>query len=340
MKRLAAVAAAIAAALVLNPGTGAAQPFEAVGTRALGMGGAFVGVADDASAIYWNPGGLAGGAYFSLLVDRNTGKSKPDKDIRGGRLWGTIIAVTTPALGIGYYRLQSATLTPVPTVVARQDRNFRADEVVRVDVLTTHHAGVTLVQSLTGRLAVGTTLKLVRGSAGSLIDTSGASFDALIDHGGELDGSGTTRFDADVGIMAVFGGGVRAGLTVRNLREPEFDSSDGGPVRKLERQARAGISFRTLGILLAADADLTRSAGPVGQVRHIAAGAEARVLPRATLRAGVRVNTVASPVYGHSRVASAGGSVAVTRSASIDGQVSRGAATGSTGWGLAARVGF
>ncbi len=31
-----------------------------VGARALGMGGAFVGVANDASAMYWNPGGLAG----------------------------------------------------------------------------------------------------------------------------------------------------------------------------------------------------------------------------------------------------------------------------------------
>ena len=29
------------------------------GARALGMGGAFVGVADDASATYWNPAGLA-----------------------------------------------------------------------------------------------------------------------------------------------------------------------------------------------------------------------------------------------------------------------------------------
>lgn len=31
-----------------------------IGTRALGMGGAFVGLANDGSAIYWNPAGLAG----------------------------------------------------------------------------------------------------------------------------------------------------------------------------------------------------------------------------------------------------------------------------------------
>ena len=41
-----------------------AQSFEALGSRAQGMG-AFVAVADDASAVYWNPAGLASGAYFS-----------------------------------------------------------------------------------------------------------------------------------------------------------------------------------------------------------------------------------------------------------------------------------
>jgi len=30
-----------------------------LGTRALTMGGAFVGLADDFSAIYWNPAGIA-----------------------------------------------------------------------------------------------------------------------------------------------------------------------------------------------------------------------------------------------------------------------------------------
>lgn len=38
-----------------------------VGARALGMGGAFVGVANDATAIYWNPAGLAG-QQSSILV--------------------------------------------------------------------------------------------------------------------------------------------------------------------------------------------------------------------------------------------------------------------------------
>ncbi|MCC6477412.1 PorV/PorQ family protein [bacterium] len=37
----------------------------AVGARALGMGGAFTAMADDASALYWNPAGIAGIERFS-----------------------------------------------------------------------------------------------------------------------------------------------------------------------------------------------------------------------------------------------------------------------------------
>ncbi len=41
-----------------------------IGTRALGMGGAFVGLADDATAIYWNPAGLANieGSYIGIFA--------------------------------------------------------------------------------------------------------------------------------------------------------------------------------------------------------------------------------------------------------------------------------
>ena len=37
----------------------AVDNFAGVGVRAMGMGGAFAGVADDFTAIYWNPAGLA-----------------------------------------------------------------------------------------------------------------------------------------------------------------------------------------------------------------------------------------------------------------------------------------
>ena len=48
-------------AVVLSAGAMAnGLSLNSIGTRALGMGGAFVGLADDPTAIYWNPAGLAG----------------------------------------------------------------------------------------------------------------------------------------------------------------------------------------------------------------------------------------------------------------------------------------
>ena len=335
MKRLLRHAAFM---VLLSPALAAAQDVEAVGTRALGMAGAFVGVADDATAIYWNPGGLAAGAYFSMVIDRSSDKSLPHNDLRAKGQSATILAVATPALGIGYYRLRTTALTPIPTAQPQQDRNFRADGVVRVDTLVTHHAGVTLVQSLTSRVAVGATLKLVRGIAGSSVETSGDA-DALLDAGSELAGAASTHFDTDVGVMAALGG-IRAGFTVRNLRQPEFEAEGGGPARKLKRQARAGVSATPLGVLLAADVDLTRTDGPFGAIRNVAAGTELRIVRRATVRAGFRVNTIADAVHGRSRAAAFGGSFAVTGSAFIDAQLTRGSEAGSEGWGIAGRIGF
>ena len=47
--------------------SGVAPASAQVGTRASGMAGAYVGVADDATAVYWNPAGVATGALVSVV---------------------------------------------------------------------------------------------------------------------------------------------------------------------------------------------------------------------------------------------------------------------------------
>jgi hypothetical protein len=253
------------------------------------MGGAFTAVADDGSAAFWNPAGFASGSFFSVVVDAN----------RLDRRSGFLVALGTPPLGISYYR----------TAIA-QVKNGR-------NTLVAHHAGVSLVQSLWGRLAVGTTLKLVHGVASPL---RGA-------------GISTNRFDADLGVMAT-GSLGQLGLSVRNLLQPEFKTA-GGMIR-LDRGVRAGVSVHAEQVTAAADLDLTTSATARGDWRDAAVGLEAHPARNAWVRGGVHWNTAgrAAPV------GSIGGSYAVYGSTKADAQVSFGSPSGDRGWGIGLRFVF
>ena len=82
-----------------------------------------------------------------------------------------------------------------------------------------------------------------------------ANREDLLDGAGDLADKSTTEGDADIGIMARFGQ-FRAGLTIRNVTEPDFETPDGGEI-ELARQTRAGIAYSGLpGLMFAADIDL------------------------------------------------------------------------------------
>src|SRR5215831_11915048 len=61
----------------LSAVTASAQTTDVIGIRANGMAGAFTAVADDATAGWWNPAGLAGGALFNGLIEY----ARPDRDL-------------------------------------------------------------------------------------------------------------------------------------------------------------------------------------------------------------------------------------------------------------------
>ena len=127
----ACVAASTAPASAQAAGQGGV---EVLGVRAQGMGGAFVAVADDASAVYWNPAGLATGDFFSILLERShVGLPAAPGGGSPALRTGAVLA-GAPPLGVGYYRLGS-----------------------------THHVPVTLVQSIGEWVNVGAALKAVLG---------------------------------------------------------------------------------------------------------------------------------------------------------------------------------
>src|SRR5262245_65201117 len=88
-----------------------AQPADAVGVRAQGMGGAFTALADDATATWWNPAGLAGGSIFSGILEFG-GVQEPAAD-PAWRSGTRSVSIAVPALGISYYRLRISEIRPI-----------------------------------------------------------------------------------------------------------------------------------------------------------------------------------------------------------------------------------
>ncbi|MDE3155650.1 MAG: conjugal transfer protein TraF [Acidobacteriota bacterium] len=341
----AAVLAVLSSPLATSPA--AAQTFESVGIRALGMGGAFVAVADDASATYWNPAGLATGAYFGALLERTqseviSGRGTPGAGLDGGRRdTATSFGMAFPALGLSYYRIQESRLAAAAaSAVGRQEVGSAG-----VSSLRTGQFGVSLVQSLLPGITVGTTLKWVRGTvAEAPAGVAGESAAAALDRADALGGRTGSAFDLDLGAMASYGP-IRLGIVAKNVREPEFQAPDGGTPVQLTRQVRVGAAVapelsgrgRLQGFTVAVDADLTRSMTALGERRHVAAGAEAWLLNRRLgIRGGFRVNTLNQALP----VGTAGVSVALHSGVYLDGEISRGEDATARGWGLGARVTF
>jgi hypothetical protein len=125
---------------------------------------------------------------------------------------------------------------------------------------------------------------------------------------------------------------------MRNLAEPDFSTVSGDPVT-VKRQTRAGISYAGIpDVIIAADVDIERAQGSLGDVRDIAAGAEARLFKRAWLRSGFRFNTLSDEPGGHAPVYTVGGSVTTFRSLLVDAHVTLGDRAGDRGWGIGLRL--
>ncbi len=176
---------------VTIPVSVAAQTFGGVGTRAEGMGGAFVAVADDATAVYWNPAGIATGATFDFQV-----AVAPDSSV--------FVGASLPVLGLSYYRTEHR--AGLPTVSPPLDRQNEGPGKVPIRPFIASNFGATVVQTIVPGLVIGMTTRIVTG--------------------GVEESPSRTTVDFDAGAM-LSAWDFRFGVTGRNLRQPEFELEDG-----------------------------------------------------------------------------------------------------------------
>ncbi len=210
------------------------------------MGGAFTAVADDATATWWNPAGLAGGACANAILECGTEhQPKDERDannlaVPSQRLDTRGFAAAFPALGVSYYHLRVSEIQPVTsTATPAGGRQDPGTVVVRQESIALNQFGATIGQSIGQHFVIGSTVKVVQGSRAAA-DAPASS--ASLDQASELDGPTETHVGFDLGAMASFGK-VRLGLTVRNVTEMDFGVGDTEVT--LKRQARVGAAYST-----------------------------------------------------------------------------------------------
>jgi hypothetical protein len=282
-----------------------------VGVRANGMGGAFVGVADDASAVYWNPAGLATGLLGS--VDLEIGGLKPGNSGDSDDIGHGLVGLALPPVGLAYYRQGVfGEIAPGSAVETSPDR-----EEVRTNVhaFSTSTVAVSLLHSLGEYVVVSATPKMVWGG------------DSFV---GDIDASM---------MMAITK--VRLGLVGRNLTTPEFEFDDaGGAEAELASEVRVGAGWGSgwpgmSRVVVAVDGDLSSRMTPTGDRRDVAAGVETWWWSRRLgVRGGVRGST-----EGESRPVVSAGASAMFSGMYLEGYYA-GGESGERSWGLGLRYSF
>jgi len=320
------------------------QTFDVVGTRALGMGGAFVAVADDASATWWNPAGLPNSLIIDGIAEGGAGRltksdDGPISDQTGSEWTSGGVAFAFPIVGASYFRTRQSRLE-LATASTEPDRENEGTARVGRSLLI-HQFGLSLAHSLGDAVVLGATVRVMRGEL-STLDPATGNADHVFDGLGDVDGPWGTEADVDLGVL-VRASRFRVGLATKNLTTPSFRGVNGDRW-ELERQARIGVAIVAdpggagrQDWVVAIDSDLRRESTPVGDRRTVAIGGERWFMTRRIgLRAGVSASTA-----GEARPAASGGaSVAVGSGFWVEARGTRGGEDAERGWSVAAHVMF
>ncbi len=175
---------------------------KSVGVKAVGMGGAFTSIADDTSAIYWNPAGLAQiQDYYSVYAMGTTGASDKYPGLKDVVPTHQFFALSVPlqkftdvlgktVIGIGYI---SSKMDNIQHTSASGDRLGSISDTDNAYYLS---AGIPLWQSTTS-LYVGASLKYITKNMSEVgVSDSGLDIDAGVIYSIDASEYGMINFGA------------------------------------------------------------------------------------------------------------------------------------------------
>jgi hypothetical protein len=136
---------------VSKTGTTAASFLEiSVGATALGMGGAFVSVANDANALYWNPGGIADLEMYEAVINHTDWIGGTKLDYAG---------LVLPFGNLGTLGLSFTSLNMDDMIVRTVEMPDGTGELFNANDIA---VGLTYARKLTDRFSVGFTAKYIQ----------------------------------------------------------------------------------------------------------------------------------------------------------------------------------
>lgn len=218
-----------------------------IGGRALAMGGAFVAVADEAGAGYWNPGGLD--LFHRTKLEASYSRLSLDRHYDTGALSQPVKRYGS--LGLGWMRFGVDKIelrtgdTSTPDGYGKDDENAYL---------------VSYSKSVLGFLGVGITGKYITQN---------------------LLGEHATATGADLGFLLRMTNGWSVALVKQNLNADLFWNT--GHKDPLPRVTKLGIAYQTFGGKLLVACDRVSSNQERMEIRF---GAEGKVSPAWSLRGG------------------------------------------------------
>jgi len=282
-----------------------------IGARAIGMGGAFTAVSDDATAPFWNPAGLGRVPHFQTTLEVGADVSEFDVDQDDIETIADALSgdITTAA---GYDDLERilAEFGEEPKELRVGTGISLAMRGVAISAFGDAGGNATLLQPggtgtpisvngaavaffgpaisvsrmLKGNTAVGVTVRSVRAksyAAAYEIDSAGV----MTGDAGDTDDRNVAL---DVGVLTTTADGLSVGAVLRNVNSPSFDLNlpTVPPISmsaKLDWSLDLGVAARQGNLLLAAD---LANFGPTGPLQ-VNMGVEYKPIKYIALRAGM-----------------------------------------------------
>lgn len=215
-----------------------------VGARAMGMGGAYVAVADDSTASYWNPAGLPGIKHIEISAVQ---QGRQDKALAVGTnevgseyffMSGGISVPRIGSFGLSLMRFGVSGMDQIPYVASLPANEPPPDPIGQFSTQDLAIIGSYGYQ-IHPAFAMGINLKALLGG------TQGLQADAASGLQGD---ESYTSYGADLGLKADLGGlspslkGLRLGLNVQDIYNSGATWST-GYVDSVPINAKAGIAY-------------------------------------------------------------------------------------------------